>query len=57
MAAWKFNDLRLGSLLALIKPVLERAIRSKQRVLLCFDFAYSYPVDFAPALQLDNKMT
>jgi precorrin-8X/cobalt-precorrin-8 methylmutase len=35
----------------LIEPVLERAIRSKQRVLLCFDFAYGYPVDFAPALQ------
>jgi hypothetical protein len=31
--------------------ILERAIRSKQRVLLCFDFAYGYPVDFAPALQ------
>ena len=35
----------------LIEPVLERAIRSEQRVLLCFDFAYGYPVDFAPALQ------
>ncbi|MGB9390912.1 MAG: hypothetical protein WCB70_13140 [Xanthobacteraceae bacterium] len=35
----------------LIEPVLERAIRSKQRVLLCFDFAYGYPVDFAAALQ------
>ena len=34
-----------------LKPVLERAIRSKQRVLLCFDFAYGYPVDFAAALQ------
>ena len=35
----------------LIESILERAIRSKQRVLLCFDFAYGYPVDFAPALQ------
>jgi len=35
----------------LIEPDLERTIRSKQRVLLCFDFAYGYPVDFAPALQ------
>jgi precorrin-8X/cobalt-precorrin-8 methylmutase len=35
----------------LIEPVLETAIRAKQRVLLCFDFAYGYPVDFAPALQ------
>jgi hypothetical protein len=37
--------------IALIEPVLERAIRSEQRVLLCFDLAYGYPVDFAPALQ------
>ncbi len=36
----------------LIEPVLERAIRLKQRVLLCFDFAYGYPVDFAPALEV-----
>jgi hypothetical protein len=35
----------------LIESVLERAIRSKQRVLLCFDFAYGYPVDFAAAPQ------
>ena len=35
----------------LIKPILEEAIRSKRRVLLSFDFAYGYPVDFAPALQ------
>jgi hypothetical protein len=35
----------------LIEPILEREIRSKQRVLLCFDFAYGYPVDFAAALQ------
>jgi hypothetical protein len=36
----------------LIKPILEEAIRSKRRVLLSFDFAYGYPVDFAPALQV-----
>jgi hypothetical protein len=35
----------------LIEAILERAIKSKQRVLLCFDFAYGYPVDFAAALQ------
>jgi len=35
----------------LIKPILEEAIRSKRRVLLSFDFAYGYPIDFAPALQ------
>jgi hypothetical protein len=35
----------------LIKPILEEAIRSKRRVLLSFDFAYGYPVDFAAALQ------
>jgi hypothetical protein len=34
----------------LIKPILEEAIRSKRRVLLSFDFAYGYPVDFAAAL-------
>jgi len=35
----------------LIEAVLEKATRSKQRVLLGFDFAYVYPVDFGPALQ------
>jgi precorrin-8X/cobalt-precorrin-8 methylmutase len=35
----------------LIKPILEEAIRLKRRVLLSFDFAYGYPVDFAAALQ------
>src|SRR5215469_465694 len=35
----------------LIAPILGKAISSKRRVLLCFDFAYSYPVDFAAALQ------
>jgi hypothetical protein len=34
-----------------IEPILEEAIRSKRRVLLSFDFAYGYPVDFAPAVQ------
>ena len=38
----------------LIKPILEEAIRSKRRVLLSFDFAYGYPIDFAPALQGRN---
>jgi len=35
----------------LIHALLVREIESKQRVLLCFDFAYGYPVDFAAALQ------
>ncbi len=35
----------------LIEPILEKAISSSQHVLLCFDFAYGYPVDFAAALQ------
>jgi hypothetical protein len=35
----------------LIESVLDKMVRSKQRTLLCFDFAYAYPVDFAPALQ------
>jgi hypothetical protein len=35
----------------IIKPILEEAIGSKRRVLLSFDFAYGYPVDFAAALQ------
>ena len=35
----------------MIEAVLEKATRSKQRVLLGFDFAYVYPVDFGPALQ------
>ena len=35
----------------LVVSILDRTIRSKQRVLLCFDFAYGYPVDFAAALE------
>jgi hypothetical protein len=35
----------------LIHSLLVNQIRSKRRVLLCFDFAYGYPVDFAAALQ------
>ena len=35
----------------LIEPILEKAISSNKRVLLCFDFAYGYPVDFGAALQ------
>jgi hypothetical protein len=35
----------------LIEPILEEAIRSKRHVLLSFDFAYGYPVDFGVALQ------
>jgi hypothetical protein len=35
----------------LIEPILKEAIRSKRRVLLSFDFAYGYPVDFAGAVQ------
>src|SRR5437879_13403471 len=35
----------------LIHSLLLREIESKRRVLVCFDFAYGYPVDFAAALQ------
>jgi precorrin-8X/cobalt-precorrin-8 methylmutase len=37
--------------ISLIQSILTKAISSKRRVLLCFDFAYGYPVDFAAALQ------
>jgi hypothetical protein len=36
----------------LIRSLLLEEVSSKRRVLLCFDFAYGYPVDFAAALQL-----
>jgi hypothetical protein len=35
----------------LIESILDKMVRSKQRTLLCFDFAYSYPVDFAASRQ------
>jgi len=35
----------------LIHSLLMNEIESKRRVLLCFDFAYGHPVDFAAALQ------
>jgi precorrin-8X/cobalt-precorrin-8 methylmutase len=35
----------------LIHTLLEKEIKSKRRVLVCFDFAYGYPVDFAATLQ------
>jgi precorrin-8X/cobalt-precorrin-8 methylmutase len=35
----------------LIHSLLVNEIESKRRVLLCFDFAYGHPVDFAAALQ------
>jgi len=35
----------------LIRSLLVEEVRSKRRVLLCFDFAYGYPRDFASALQ------
>jgi hypothetical protein len=35
----------------LIHSVLEKEISLERRVLICFDFAYGYPVDFAAALQ------
>lgn len=35
----------------LIHLLLAQQIEAKRRVLLCFDFAYGYPVDFAAALQ------
>jgi hypothetical protein len=35
----------------LICSQLHRYVTSKSRVLVCFDFAYGYPVDFAAALE------
>jgi hypothetical protein len=35
----------------LIKSLLLREIGANRRVLVCLDFAYGYPVDFAAALQ------
>jgi hypothetical protein len=35
----------------LVESILDKTVGSKQRALLCFDFAYGYPVDFAAALQ------
>jgi RNA polymerase sigma-70 factor, ECF subfamily len=35
----------------LIRSLLRRYVTSKSRVLVCFDFAYGYPVDFAAALE------
>jgi hypothetical protein len=35
----------------LIRSLLVEEVRSKRRVVLCFDFAYGYPRDFASALQ------
>ncbi len=35
----------------LIGALLAQEIKAKRRVLICFDFAYGYPVDFAAALQ------
>ena len=34
-----------------IESILDKTISAERRVLLCFDFAYGYPVDFAAALQ------
>jgi precorrin-8X/cobalt-precorrin-8 methylmutase len=36
----------------LIHYLLVNELESKRRVLVCFDFAYGYPVDFAAALQV-----
>jgi hypothetical protein len=36
----------------LIHSLLVNGIESNLRVLVCFDFAYGYPVDFAAALQV-----
>jgi hypothetical protein len=35
----------------LVESILDKTVRSTQGVLLCSDFAYGYPVDFAAALQ------
>jgi hypothetical protein len=35
----------------LVTSLLQKEIRLKRRVLICFDFCYGYPVDFAAALQ------
>jgi len=33
-----------------IRALLAKEVKAKRRVLICFDFAYGYPVDFAAAL-------
>jgi hypothetical protein len=38
--------------ISLVDSLIVNEISSKRRVLLCFDFAYGYPVDFAAALQV-----
>jgi hypothetical protein len=35
----------------LIRSLLHQWVTSRSRVLVCFDFAYGYPVDFAAALE------
>jgi hypothetical protein len=35
----------------LIRSLMLERISTRSRVLLCFDFAYGYPVDFAAALE------
>ena len=35
----------------LIQSLVVKEVGSKRRVLICFDFAYGYPVDFPAALQ------
>ena len=35
----------------LIRSLLHECVGSRSRVLVCFDFAYGYPVDFAAALE------
>src|SRR6476660_6366797 len=35
----------------LVRALLHEWVTSRSRVLVCFDFAYGYPVDFAAALE------
>jgi hypothetical protein len=39
----------------LIRSLLHEWVTSKLRVLVCFDFAYGYPVDFATALRVSDR--
>jgi|SRR5690242_20820174 len=52
---WPIVPIR-GRKIKLIEPVLEKAISSKRGVLICFDFAYAYPVLQAATGRSDHDL-
>jgi hypothetical protein len=40
----------------IIRCILEKALNNRQRVLVCFDFAYGYPTNFSAALQVSTRL-